>query len=92
MPWNIFQPGGVTPAALAYISVPGEEKGYTQELVWEGDVTGDLGKYGVKLPMANSGLGLSFGADWRQEKAQLLPDYEFISNDLAGQGSPTLPT
>jgi outer membrane receptor protein involved in Fe transport len=92
VPWNIFQPGGVTPAALAYISVPGEQKGYTQELVWEGDLTGDLGKYGVKLPMANNGLGLSVGADWRQEKAQLLPDYEFISNDLAGQGSPTLPT
>jgi outer membrane receptor protein involved in Fe transport len=92
VPWNIFQPGGVTPAALAYISVPGEQKGYTQELVWEGDLTGDLGKYGLKLPMANNGLGLSIGADWRQEKAQLLPDYEFISNDLAGQGSPTLPT
>jgi iron complex outermembrane recepter protein len=92
VPWNIFQPGGVTPAALAYINVPGEQKGYTQELVWEGDVTGDLGKYGVKLPMANNGLGLSFGTDWREEKAQLLPDYEYISNDLAGQGSPTLPT
>ena len=92
VPWNIFQPGGVTPAALAYIGVPGEQKGYTQELVWEGDLTGDMSKYGVKLPMANSGLGVSVGADWRQEKAQLLPDYEFISNDLAGQGSPTLPT
>jgi outer membrane receptor protein involved in Fe transport len=92
VPWNIFQPGGVTPAATAYIGVPGEQKGYTQELVWEGDVTGDLTKYGVKLPMANSGLGLSFGVDWRQEKAQLLPDEEFITNDLAGQGSPTLPT
>jgi iron complex outermembrane recepter protein len=92
VPWNIFQPGGVTPAATAYIGVPGEQKGYTQELVWEADVTGDLGKYGVKLPMANSGLGLSMGVDWRQEKAQLLPDEEFITNDLAGQGSPTLPT
>jgi iron complex outermembrane recepter protein len=92
VPWNIFQPGGVTPAAIAYISVPGEQKGYTQELVWEGDLTGDLGKMGIQLPTAKSGLGISVGADWRQEKAQLLPDYEFISNDLAGQGSPTLPT
>jgi iron complex outermembrane recepter protein len=92
VPWNIFQLGGVTPAATAYIGVPGEDKGYTQEEVWEADVTGDLGKYGVKLPMANSGLGVSFGADWRQETAELQPDYEFISNDLAGQGSPTLPT
>jgi outer membrane receptor protein involved in Fe transport len=92
VPWNIFQPGGVTPAAVAYISVPGEQKGYTQELVWEGDVTGDLGKMGIQSPWASSGLGVSVGSDWRQEKAQLLPDYEFISNDLAGQGSPTLPT
>ncbi len=92
VPWNIFQPNGVTPAAIGYISIPGEQKGYTQELVWEGDMTGDLGKWGVQLPMAKSGLGVSVGADWRQEKAQLQPDYEFISNDLAGQGSPTLPT
>jgi iron complex outermembrane recepter protein len=92
VPWNIYQLGGVTPAAEAYISVPGAEKGYTQEEVWEGDLTGDLGKMGLKLPTANGGLGISVGADWRQETAQLLPDYEFISNDLAGQGSPTLPT
>ena len=92
VPWNIFQLGGVTPAALAYISVPGEQKGFTQELVWEGDVTGDLGKMGIKTPWASSGLGVSIGSDWRQEKAQLLPDEEFITNDLAGQGSPTLPT
>jgi outer membrane receptor protein involved in Fe transport len=92
VPWNIFQPGGVTPAALAYISVPGEQKGYTQELVWEGDLTGDLGKMGIQSPWASNGLGVSVGADWRQEKAQLQPDEEFITNDLAGQGSPTLPT
>ena len=92
VPWNIFQLGGVTPAAVAYISIPGEQKGYNQEEVWEGTVTGDLGKMGVQLPTANSGLGLSVGADWREEKTQLLPDYEFISNDLAGQGAPTLPT
>jgi outer membrane receptor protein involved in Fe transport len=92
VPWNIFQPGGVTPAAISYISIPGEQKGYTQELVWEGDITGDLGKMGIQSPLASSGLGVSIGADWRQEKAQLLPDEEFITNDLAGQGSPTLPT
>ncbi len=92
VPWNIFQPGGVTPAALAYIGVPGEQKGFTQEMVWEGDITGDLGKMGIQSPWASSGLGVSIGSDWRQEKAQLRPDEEFITNDLAGQGSPTLPT
>ncbi len=92
VPWNIFQPGGVTPAAIAYISVPGEQKGFTQEMVWEGDITGDLGKMGIQSPWASSGLGVSVGSDWREEKAQLHPDEEFITNDLAGQGSPTLPT
>jgi outer membrane receptor protein involved in Fe transport len=92
VPWNIFTPGGVTPAAVNYISVPGEQKGNTQEMVWEGSITGDLGKMGVKLPTAQSGLGLSVGADWRQESTELQPDEEFITNDLAGQGSPTLPT
>jgi iron complex outermembrane recepter protein len=92
VPWNIFQPGGVTPAATAYIGVPGEQKGFTQEMVWEGDITGDLGKMGIQSPWASSGLGVSVGSDWREEKAQLLPDEEFITNDLAGQGSPTLPT
>jgi outer membrane receptor protein involved in Fe transport len=92
VPWNIFQPGGVTPAAVAYISIPGEQKGYNQEMVWEGTIVGDLGKMGVKTPWANDGLGLSIGTDWREEKTQLLPDEEFITNDLAGQGSPTLPT
>ena len=79
VPWNIFQPGGVTPAALAYISVPGEQKGFTQEMVWEGDITGDLGKMGIQSPWASSGLGVSVGSDWREEKAQLLPDEEFIT-------------
>jgi iron complex outermembrane recepter protein len=92
VPWNIFQLGGVTPAAVKYLEVPGEQKGFTQEDVWEGSVTGDLGKMGVKTPWASSGLGVSFGSDWRQEKVQLEPDQEFITNDLAGQGSPTLPT
>jgi outer membrane receptor protein involved in Fe transport len=92
VPWNIFQLGGVTPAAVAYISVPGEEKGDTQEDVWEASITGDLGKMGVKSPWATSGIGVAFGADWRQEKTELEPDEEFITNDLAGQGSPTLPT
>ncbi len=92
VPWNIFQLGGVTPAATAYISVPGQQKGFTQETIWEGSVTGDLGKLGVKTPWASSGLATNIGADWRQEKSQSEPDEEFITNDLAGQGSPTLPT
>ncbi len=92
VPWNIFQLGGVTPAQTAYLSVPGLSSGYTQEQDFEATVTGDLGKMGIKTPWATGGLGASFGVDWRQENSQLEPDLEYITDDLAGQGAPTLPT
>jgi outer membrane receptor protein involved in Fe transport len=92
VPWNIFQLGGVTPAQVAYLQVPAESKGFTQENIWEGTLTADLGKHGIKLPTASHGLGVSVGADWRSEKTVFQPDYEYIINDLSGQGSPDLPT
>ena len=92
IPYNIWQLGGVTPAQTAYISEPGLSEGYTQEQVFEANFTGDLGKEGVKTPWATNGLGLSAGIDWRQENSQLEPDQAYITDDLAGQGAPTLPT
>jgi len=94
VPWNIFSliGGGVTPGAVNYISIPGETKGATTERVVDGAITGDLGKLGVKLPTAHDGLGVSFGAEYRSEAQELNPDITFQTNDLAGQGSPTLPT
>ena len=92
VPWNIFQVGGVTPAAVNYIGQVGEQKGATTERVVDASVTGDLGKQGIQLPTAHHGLGVSFGGEYREEKQELDPDEEFITNDLAGQGAPTLPT
>jgi iron complex outermembrane receptor protein len=93
VPWNIFSYLPASTAAAQYLEVPGEEKGDTQQLIWEATVTAsDLGKMGLKLPWAETGAGFSVGADYRQETSQLEPDQEFITNDLAGQGSPTLPT
>ena len=94
VPWNIFSliGGGVSPAAVNYISIPGESKGATTERVADAAITGDLGKIGVKLPTAHDGLGVSFGAEYRQENQELNPDVTFQTNDLAGQGAPTLPT
>ena len=94
VPYNIFslKNGGVTPAAVQYISIPGESKGATTERIVDGAITGDLGKMGVKLPTAHDGLGVSFGAEYRSEAQELNPDITFQANDLAGQGAPTLPT
>jgi iron complex outermembrane recepter protein len=96
VPWNIFSlvngASGVTPGAVNYISTPGLSKGGTTERVVDAAIIGDLGKQGVKLPTAHDGLGVSFGAEYRQELSELNPDLEFQTGDLAGQGAATLPT
>jgi iron complex outermembrane receptor protein len=91
VPYNIWGTGsGVSPGSVSYFSVPGLIEGSTEERVYHADFTSDMTNY-VKLPSANEGLGLNFGVEYRQEFETLKPDLEFITGDLAGQGSPTLP-
>ena len=92
MPYNIFQPGGVTPEQLAYLQIPGLAEGSTTEQVLSASVSGDLGQYGIKLPTADAGLAVAFGAEYRSERSELRTDQAFQTGDLAGQGAPTLDT
>ena len=91
VPWNIFTPGGVTPAAAAYIGAPGLNRGKITQTIVNGSLTGDLGAYGVQSPFASSGLRINLGVEYRDEKSFSIPDEEFQTNDLAGQGGATLP-
>jgi len=61
VPWNIFSPGGVTKEAANYLSIPLLQTGTVTERVVDGNITGDLGKYGVQSPLAKSGLAVNFG-------------------------------
>ncbi|MBI3714542.1 MAG: TonB-dependent receptor [Betaproteobacteria bacterium] len=88
-PYNIFSLGGVTPAALNYLSTPGFQKGSTEQMVQGANISGDLGAYGFISPMAKNGMALSVGVEHRTEKQQLDTDLEFSSFDLAGSGGPT---
>ena len=54
-------------------------------------VTGDLTKYGVKLPTAADGAKINIGAEWRQLKSETMPDAAYQAGEAAGQGSPTKP-
>ncbi len=90
VPYNIFTPGGVTQAALAYLQTPGLQKGSTQQSVQGATLTSDLGNYGWRLPWAKSGIGVAFGVERRIEKLDLQTDTEFSTFDLAGQGGPTI--
>jgi len=86
VPYNIFQAGGVTPEALAYLAVPGITIGTTAEQIATGSVTGDFGKFGVKSPFATSGVSLSLGGEYRRETSSFEVDNETATGDLAGAG------
>src|SRR5271168_2598637 len=86
VPWNIYQPGGVTAAQLAYLQVPSTYNIVQTEYIAHVDATGDLGKYGIQIPTASSGLIVNLGAEWREEKYQFSPDY-IITNNLAAGGA-----
>ena len=92
-PWNIFTPGtaGPSAASIGYIGVPLINTGLVTQKIVSANVTGDLGRYGVQLPTAQSGLKLNAGLEWRDVFSSTLPDLEFQTGDGAGQGSDTLP-
>ncbi len=89
VPYDIFGTGTVTPAALAYVQVPGFTKGINSEQVVSAAITGDLGKYGIRSPGAKDGFALAIGAEYRKETLDFVADAEFQTGDLAGQGGPT---
>jgi iron complex outermembrane recepter protein len=85
-PYDIFAIGGVTQAALAYIETPGVASGETHEAVVSANVTGELGRYGVKTPWATSGVGVALGAEYRREGLSYSPNAELASGDLSSAG------
>ena len=91
VPYNLFQPGGVTQAALAYLNTPGIETGRISQTDVMANLTGDLGKYGLKLPTADSGLQLNIGVEYRDVRDSVLPDAELQTGDLSGTGGPVTP-
>jgi outer membrane receptor protein involved in Fe transport len=91
VPWDVWQVGQVTQAQLNYVQIPLVKKGQTTERVLDASVTGDLAKYGVKLPTADDGMYVNFGVEYRSEDSELLPDAAFQAGDGAGQGGATLP-
>jgi outer membrane receptor protein involved in Fe transport len=92
VPYNVFAgAGGVSPAAIAYLSATGFQKGMTSEQVANVSFTGLLGEYGFQTPWSNDGVGVNIGAEWRKESLELQTDNAFSTGDLTGQGGATLP-
>jgi iron complex outermembrane receptor protein len=87
VPYNLWKTGGVTAAALKYLTEIADMHGSTQQ----NDVlatlsNGDLGHYGLKSPWATDAAGVSVGAEYRTDELQTVYDQAYQSGDLAGFG------
>jgi iron complex outermembrane recepter protein len=91
VPWDIWTSHGVTAAQEAYLTVPLLVQDTVQEYDATGSITGDLGKYGVKLPFADDGLQVNVGAEWREDASAFNPDYLSEVGDAGGGGGATTP-
>jgi iron complex outermembrane recepter protein len=91
VPWNIFKTGGVTPAALSYLQTPGTASGNNTETIEHIDLTGDLGKYGIKSPVATDGVAINAGGEHRMDSVTFSPDGAELAGDLAGFSGATVP-
>jgi outer membrane receptor protein involved in Fe transport len=90
VPWNVWNGGGVNPAALGYLQTPGFQRATARTEIFHLDVTADLSG-SVKLPSTETGLVVNFGAEYRDEKTNFTVDEAFRTGDLSGQGGATLP-
>ena len=84
VPWNIWAPGGVNAAQLKYLVVPSSYTIIAKEYLADGSVTADLGKYGIQIPTATTGLSVNLGAEYRSESYDFDPDYIFGNGFAAG--------
>src|SRR6185369_7591276 len=72
VPYNIFQTGGVTQAALNYLQVPLLSRGNVNEIVADANFTIEGGEYGIQTPWSDRGVGLNVGVEYRKESLDFL--------------------
>lgn len=90
VPLNVFEPFAITDEAVDFITAPGFQRGETAQLVFLGTLVGDLGRYGLQSPLADTGVQIVAGAEYREDFLALNNDLVFQEGSLAGLGGPTL--
>jgi outer membrane receptor protein involved in Fe transport len=86
VPINYFSLGGVTPAALAYLSAPTFSSGNIIEQVASISFTGSLPD-AIKSPWANDKIGMSLGSEYRREHLDSKSDVPQAIGDVNGNGA-----
>jgi outer membrane receptor protein involved in Fe transport len=91
VPYDIFSDGGVTQAQVNSLYLLGTSEGTSTLRTLHGEITGDLGKYGIKSPGANEGLAVNVGYEHRNDHEYFQPDAAEQSGLLAGFGGAAVP-
>jgi iron complex outermembrane receptor protein len=91
VPYNIFKDGGVTPDQLNYLYINGTGIGSSTLRTIHGELTAQLGKWGVTSPFAHDGVGVNVGFEHRNDHEFFQPDYAEQNQLLSGFGSAATP-
>ena len=86
VPINLFKNGGITQAAVDYLSTDTFSGGSTTEQLADVSITGKLGAYGVKSPWASEGAAINLGGETRSEHLDYAADYVARAGLLDGSG------
>ncbi len=89
VPWNVFQTGGVTQNQIDYLFIDLFSQGKLKQDQYVAFVSGDLTNMGIVSPMAEDGMQVVIGGEYRDERMEYQPDGGYQSGDGAGQGGPT---
>jgi iron complex outermembrane recepter protein len=91
VPYNIWSTGGVTAQQAASLESPGTADGAVTERIIHGDITGDLGRYGIQSPYARDSVGVNLGYEHRSDSLTWNPDEGELSGNLAGFSGAVVP-
>jgi outer membrane receptor protein involved in Fe transport len=91
VPWNIFKDGGVTQASLNYLYINGLSIGSSTLRTQHGELTAQLGTWGVTSPLAHDGVAVNAGFEHRNDHEFYQPDYAEQNQLLSGFGSAAAP-
>jgi outer membrane receptor protein involved in Fe transport len=84
VPLNIFSRGGAVGAGEQAVLTNSLIQGTATEVVAGGNVSGDLGHWGVKSPIATDPISVVAGYEYRFENVTKTPDEENQTGDLIG--------
>jgi outer membrane receptor protein involved in Fe transport len=91
VPWNIFKQGGVSQAALNYLYINGTGIGSSTLRTAHGELTSQLGTWGITSPLAKDGVAVDAGFEHRNDSEFFQPDNAELTGVLSGFGSAATP-